>query len=251
MLTQPEINRYRRQIQLNEIQLKGQEQLKNAKVLVIGAGGLGCPVLQYLCAAGVGHLGIVDFDLVDETNLHRQVIFGDDDVGKPKARVVYQKLIQQNKYIKLEHHDCKLDVGNALELFSAYHIIVDCSDNFETRYIINDACVHLKKPMVYGGIHKFEGQMAVFNLNQNSPTYRCAFPEKSADADIINCSITGVLGTLPGIIGTMQANEVLKIITGIGEVVSGKMILYNGLNNTMNQINLRRNKDVLCSHFTG
>jgi sulfur-carrier protein adenylyltransferase/sulfurtransferase len=241
MLSQEEKKRYSRQIQLAELKTEGQQKLQDAKVLVVGAGGLGCPVLQYLAAAGVGTIGIVDFDLVEETNLHRQVLYATADVGKSKAEIASKRILEQNPLVKVEIFNTKLDNSNALKIISNYQIVLDCSDNFETRYAINDACVYLNKPFVYAGIHKFEGQLSVFNLDKESPTYRCVFPEKGEDEIIINCSITGVIGTLPGILGTMQANEVIKIITGIGEVCSGKMLLFNALNNSLTEVKVRRN----------
>lgn len=243
MLSKEEIKRYSRQIQLAELKTEGQQKLQDAKVLVAGAGGLGCPVLQYLSAAGVGTIGIVDFDLVEETNLHRQVLYATSDVGKSKAEIAAKRILEQNPLVKVEIFNSKLDNSNALKIISNYHIVVDCSDNFETRYAINDACVYLKKPFVYAGIHKFEGQLSVFNLDKDSPTYRCVFPEKVEDEIIINCSITGVIGTLPGILGTMQANEVIKIITGMGEVCSRKMLLFNALTNSFSEVKIKRNSN--------
>jgi molybdopterin/thiamine biosynthesis adenylyltransferase len=245
MLSQDEKKRYSRQIQLAELKNEGQQKLQDAKVLVVGAGGLGCPVLQYLAAAGVGTIGIVDFDLVEETNLHRQVLYATADVGKSKAEIASKRILEQNPLVKVEIFNTKLDNSNALKIISNYQIVLDCSDNFETRYAINDACVYLNKPFVYAGIHKFEGQLSVFNLDNESPTYRCVFPEKGEDEIIINCSITGVIGTLPGILGTMQANEVIKIITGIGEVCSGKLLLFNALNNSFSEVRVKRNQEAI------
>jgi adenylyltransferase/sulfurtransferase len=245
MLSQEEKKRYSRQIQLAELKNEGQQKLQDAKVLVVGAGGLGCPVLQYLAAAGVGTIGIVDFDLVEETNLHRQVLYATADVGKSKAEIASKRILEQNPLVKVEIFNTKLDNSNALKIISNYQIVLDCSDNFETRYAINDACVYLNKPFVYAGIHKFEGQLSVFNLDNESPTYRCVFPEKGEDEIIINCSITGVIGTLPGILGTMQANEVIKIITGIGEVCSGKLLLFNALNNSFSEVRVKRNQEAI------
>ena len=237
--------RYQRQILLKEFGIAGQQKLLQAKVLVIGAGGLGCPVLQYLTAAGIGCIGIVDNDVVSITNLHRQVLYATSDIGKSKVEIAAKQISEQNPFVKVEIFNSKLDNSNALELISNYQIVVDCSDNFETRYAINDACVFLNKPFVYAGIHKYEGQLSVFNLNSESPTYRCAFPEKGEDEIIINCSITGVIGTLPGIMGTMQANEVIKIITRIGEVCSGKILLFNALNNSFSEVKIKRNEEAI------
>ncbi|HKR07356.1 MAG TPA: HesA/MoeB/ThiF family protein [Bacteroidia bacterium] len=246
MLSKEEIKRYSKQLLLPEIGIKGQERLKNSRVLVIGAGGLGCPVLKYLAAAGVGTLGILDFDSVDETNLQRQVLYNTDDVGKSKALVAAEKISRINPHIKVESRNMKLESSNAFEIISDYDLIVDCSDNFPTRYLINDTCVFLNKLFVYGGIHKFEGQLSVFNFKTTDenygPTYRCAFPETHPEETLLNCSATGVIGIVPGIIGTLQANEVIKIITGIGEVCSEKMLVFNALNNTFIEIKIKRDE---------
>jgi molybdopterin/thiamine biosynthesis adenylyltransferase len=248
MLTKEEITRYSKQLLLPGIGMKGQEKLKDAKVLVIGAGGLGCPVLQYLAAAGVGSIGIVDFDSIDITNLHRQVLYADDDIGKEKAIIATSKIAALNPFIKLETFNVELEYSNARKIISGYDIIVDCTDNFETRYIINDVCVLSDKPFVYGGIHKFEGQLSVFNYSsidgKPGPTYRCLFPENKDDEVADNCSVSGVIGVLPGMIGTMQANEVIKMITGIGNVCSGKLLIFNSLNNIFTEIKVKRNEAV-------
>lgn len=233
MFSTEEIKRYSRHLILSEIGEAGQRKLKSAKVLVVGAGGLGCPVLQYLAAAGVGTIGIVDFDVVEESNLQRQVLYTAEDAGKQKAIVAKTKLAAQNPHIVLHSHAVALDSGNALELFSAYDIIVDGSDNFATRYLVNDACVILKKPLVFASIFKFEGQVSVFNYN-NGPTYRCLYPEPPAPGDVPNCSEIGVIGVLPGIAGTLQANEVIKLITGIGELLSGKLLSFDALSMQFN-----------------
>lgn len=255
MLTPKELNRYSRHIILPEIGQKGQEKLKQAKVLVVGAGGLGCPVLQYLTAAGVGTIGIVDFDKVDESNLQRQILYNVEDIGKQKAETARQKLSLMNPYINFEVYDTRLDKDNTLEIFKDYEIIVDGSDNFPTRYLVNDACVILDKPLVYGSISRFEGQVSVFNFIASEakqspsvdvgfrgagPTYRCLFPEPPNSEDVPNCAEAGVLGVLPGIIGTMQANEVIKIITGIGEPLSGKLFIFDALSFENRIINFKR-----------
>jgi len=231
MLSKEEQARYSKQIILPEVKLEGQEKLHAAKVLVIGAGGLGCPVLQYLAAAGVGTLGIVDGDQVEISNLQRQVLYTDDDIGQSKAMVAERKLKALNPHIAIKTYPVFIDNKNALELIRDYDIIVDGSDNFGTRYLVNDACVILDKPMVSGAIYKFEGQVSVFNYN-NGPTYRCIFPEPPGADESPNCADIGVIATLPGIIGTIQANEVIKMITGIGEVLSGKLLVIDTL--TMN-----------------
>jgi len=219
-LGEAEKNRYSRHILLDKVGLAGQEKLKSAKVLVIGAGGLGCPILQYLTAAGVGTIGIIDFDVVDETNLQRQILFNVDDVGKSKAQCAQVHLSKQNPFVNFQVYNERINTQNALELFNQYDIIVDGTDNFSTRYLVNDSCVIANKPLVYGAIFKFEGQVAVFNYN-NGPTYRCLFPEPPKAGSVPNCSDVGVMGVLPGLIGTQQANETIKIILQIGEVLSG------------------------------
>ncbi|MEN3324246.1 HesA/MoeB/ThiF family protein [Mariniflexile soesokkakense] len=223
------MNRYSRHIILSEIGQTGQDKITNAKVLVVGAGGLGCPVLQYLTAAGVGTLGIIDFDIVEESNLQRQILFGTSSLGKNKAEAAKNRLEDLNCEISITAYAKKLTYQNALELFNQYDIIVDGTDNFEVRYLINDACIITNKPLVFGAIYKFEGQVSVFNY-KNGPSYRCLFPNSPQKNSVPNCSEIGVLGVLPGIIGSMQANEVLKIILEIGDVLSGKFLCYNALN---------------------
>lgn len=221
-------NRYNRHIILSEIGQIGQDKISNAKVLVIGAGGLGCPISQYLAAAGVGTLGIIDFDIVDISNLQRQVLFGSSTLGKNKAEAAKARLEDLNSDISIIAYAEKLTHQNALNLFEQYDIIVDGTDNFETRYLVNDACIITNKPLVFGAIYKFEGQVSVFNY-KNGPSYRCLFPEAPKQGSVPNCSEIGVLGVLPGIIGTMQANEVLKIILELGNTLSGKLLCYNAL----------------------
>ena len=220
------MNRYSRHIILEDIGVDGQKKLNQAKVLVIGAGGLGCPVLQYLAAAGIGTIGIIDFDVVEESNLQRQILFGRSSLGQNKALAAKQRLIDINDTITITTYPEALTPQNALSLFENYDIIVDGTDNFATRYLINDAAVLTSKPVVYGAIYKFEGQVSVFNYD-NGPSYRCLFPEPPNENDIPNCSEVGVLGVLPGIIGSMQANEVLKIILDFKTVLSGKLYCYN------------------------
>jgi len=232
--------RYSRQTILPEVGEQGQQKLKNASILMIGAGGLGCPVLLYLAAAGVGRIGIVDVDKVDITNLHRQVLYTMEDEGKMKAEVAARKLIALNPEINIDVYPVWLSKENVLDIFSKYDIIVDGSDNFATRYLVNDACVMLNKPLVFGSIFKFEGQVSVFNY-QNGPTYRCLFPEAPAAGEVPNCSEIGVIGVLPGIIGSLQANEVIKIILEIGDVLSGILLMYDALSNAFHQLNVARN----------
>ncbi len=227
-LSAAETRRYSRHLLLPEVGAAGQLRLKAARVLVVGCGGLGCPVLQYLAAAGVGTLGLLDFDVVDESNLQRQVLYTTADVGRPKALAAAARLGAQNPLVSLVPHQNVLTTANALALLAGYDLVVDCSDNFATRYLVNDACVVLGKPLVYGAIFKFDGQVAVFNY-QNGPTYRCLYPAPPAPGEAPSCAEIGVLGVLPGLVGTLQATEVLKIIVGIGDVLSGRLLVIDAL----------------------
>jgi sulfur-carrier protein adenylyltransferase/sulfurtransferase len=220
------MTRYSRHILLPEVGQKGQDKLTRAKVLVIGAGGLGCPVLQYLAAAGVGTIGIVDFDVVEVSNLQRQILFGTSSLGMNKAVAAKSRLEDLNPTISINAYPEKLTATNALALFKSYDVIVDGTDNFESRYLINDAAIITNRPVVYGAIYKFEGQVSVFNY-QGGPSYRCLFPTPPKEGSVANCSEVGVLGVLPGIIGSMQANEVIKIMLGFATVLSGKLLCYN------------------------
>ncbi len=237
-LSAAETARYSRHLRLPEIGEAGQLRLKAARVLVVGCGGLGCPVLQYLAAAGVGTLGLLDFDTVDASNLQRQVLYGPADVGRPKAVVAAEKLRAQNPFITLQVHQELLAAANALALFAGYDLVLDCSDNFATRYLVNDACVVLGKPLVFGAIFKFEGQVTVFNY-QNGPTYRCLHPVPPAPGQAPNCAQIGVLGVLPGLLGTLQAAEALKIVLEIGEVLSGRLLLVDALSMRFQTIRFR------------
>jgi len=234
ILSPSEIRRYNRQIIIPEIGTTGQEKLKLAKVVVIGAGGLGCPVLQYLAAAGVGKIFIVEFDLVDETNLQRQVLYGSVDVGKLKSIIAKNRLENLNSYGEFNIFNLRLDKSNALNILKNFDLVVDATDNLESRYIINDACVIHNIPMVHGAIYKYEGVVSVFNY-KGGPTYRCynASAVNKKDKNPLPADV-GLLGVLPGITGTYMANEVIKIITETGEVLSGKVLLFNILNNTFN-----------------
>ena len=220
--------RYQRQTILDDFGPEAQARLGDAKVLVIGAGGLGVPVLTYLNAMGVGTLGAVDADMISLSNLHRQVLYTEQEVGRSKVGVATQKLQEQNPETDIIAHNTLLTLENALELIGAYDLVVDTSDNFPTRYLVNDACVLLKKPFIYGALHGFEGQVSVFN-HQGGPTYRCLFPNMPSANEVPNCNEHGVLGVIPGIVGNLQALEAVKVITGIGEVLSGKLLLFNGL----------------------
>lgn len=238
-LSPREIRRYGKQVMLPEIGLEGQEKLKASSVLVVGAGGLGCPVLQYLTAAGIGRIGIIEFDRVDETNLQRQVLYGSMDVGKLKSIIVRDRLDHLNSLVTLEIINLRLDENNAMQIIKGFDIIIDATDNYETRYIISDSCVILGKPMVHGSIYKYEGQVSVFNFN-GGPTYRCYNPfDKSKTAGNPKPSEVGLMGVLPGITGTYMANEVIKIITGTGDVLSGKILIFNIMNNSFRTIGIR------------
>lgn len=228
-------NRYIRQTILKEFGSEAQNKLSNASVLVVGVGGLGIPVLQYLNAMGVGTLGMVEQDVVDLSNLQRQVLYSESDIGKPKLQVALEKLKAQNSETTFKIYDTYLAPDNALEILADYDLVVDASDNFATRYLVNDACVILKKPFVYGALHSFEGQVSVFNY-QDGPTYRCLFPNMPNSAEIPNCNDNGVLGVIPGIVGNLQALEAVKVITGIGESLSGKLLLFDGLQQSYQKI---------------
>lgn len=235
------MNRYNRHIILSDVGQQGQDKLSNAKVLVIGAGGLGSPVLQYLAAAGIGKLGIIDFDIVEESNLQRQVLFGTSSLGMNKAIAAKKRLEDLNPIIIIDAISEKLTTENALQLFKQYDIVVDGSDNFTTRYLVNDAAILSNKPFVYGAIYKFEGQVSVFNYD-NGPSYRCLFPNPPKEGSVANCSEVGVLGVLPGIIGTMMANEIIKIILGFEHVLSGKLLCYNSKTADISTLKVNRNQ---------
>ena len=255
-LSAEEKEQYSRHLILEEIGVEGQLKLKKSKILVIGAGGLGCPILQYLSAAGVGTIGIIDDDIVDQSNLQRQVLFTHQDIGKSKAESAVQRLQLLNPYITFKSYKTRLTKDNALDLFKEYEIIVDGTDNFPTRYLINDAAVLANKPVVFGSIFKFDGQVSVFNY-QNGPSYRCLFPSPPKPNEVPNCSEIGVLGVLPGIIGSVQAAEALKIVLNLGEVLSGKLLTFSALtmkqtvlsfekNTSISITSLESNYDELC-----
>ena len=234
--------RYQRQIILKEFGEKGQQKLLQAKVLVIGAGGLGCPVLQYLAAAGVGTIGIVDDDTVSLTNLHRQVLYSVNDIGLPKADRATAVLRGLNPDINIIPYNERLTVENALEIFRSFDIIIDGTDNFSTRYMINDACVLSGKPLIYGAISQFEGQVTIFNSSRGNDdlpvNYRDLFPQPPKEDEVLNCAEAGVLGVLPGIIGTMMANETIKLITGMGEPLINRLLTFNALSNQVYELEL-------------
>lgn len=241
--TSKELKRYNRHLILPEFGKEGQEKLKRARVLVIGAGGLGSPVLLYLTAAGVGTIGIIDDDKVDESNLQRQVLFDTKDIGYAKAEISVAKLSQQNPHVSFKSYPERLTSENAVELFAQYDVIVDGTDNFPTRYLVNDACVLTNKPLIFGSIFKFDGQVSVFNYNEG-PTYRCLFPEPPQAGEVPSCSQVGVIGVLPGIIGSLQAAETIKIITGIGEPLSGKLMHFNALTMNSEMFTISKNPEI-------
>ncbi|MGB7393992.1 MAG: HesA/MoeB/ThiF family protein [Pricia sp.] len=227
--------RYNRQIILPGFGPEAQERLSRSKVLVVGAGGLGVPVLTYLNAMGVGILGIVDSDTVSLSNLHRQVLYSEKDIGRPKVDVALERLKVQNSDTELVGHNTFLTKENALTIIAEYDVVVDASDNFPTRYLVNDACVVMNRPFVYGALHGFEGQVSVFN-HEGGPTYRCLFPTMPKSDEVPDCNQNGVLGILPGIIGNLQALETVKVLTGVGESLSGKLLLFDSLTNSFQKI---------------
>ena len=246
-LTNEEILRYSRHLIMPEVGMDGQLKLKNAKVLLIGTGGLGAPLGLYLTAAGVGKIGLVDFDVVDFTNLQRQVTFGSSDVGKPKTEAARARLSNLNPDVEIATYETKLTSENALELFKDYDIIVDGTDNFPTRYLVNDACLLLGKPNVYGSIFRFEGQVTVFGM-PDGPCYRCLYPEPPPPGLVPSCAEGGVLGVLPGIIGSLQAMETIKLILGRGDSLVGRLLLFDALALKFRELKLRKNANCpMCS----
>ncbi len=243
-LTHEEIRRYGRHLILPEVGREGQEKLKRGKVLLIGAGGLGSPAALYLAAAGVGTLGVAEFDEVDETNLQRQILYAAGDVGRPKIEVATERLKEINPHVTVEPHAFRFDVSNALDLISSYDLVVDGSDNFSTRYLVNDACVLAGKPDVFGSIFRFEGQVSVF-CAQEGPCYRCLFPEPPPPGAVPSCAEAGVLGVLPGVIGSLQANEALKLLLGKGRPLVGRLLLFDALAGGFRELVLPR--DEACS----
>lgn len=239
-LSEEQRQRYLRHLLLPEIGLAGQEKLLAAKVLVVGAGGLGSPAALYLAAAGVGTLGIVDADVVDESNLQRQILHSTAEVGRLKVDSARHRLRELNPDIEIITHPVRLTSANALEIIRAYDIVVDGCDNFATRYLTNDACVFLRKPNVYGALYRFEGQASVFHTATGGPCYRCLFPEPPPPGAVPSCAEAGVLGVLPGIIGTIQATEAIKLILGIGRPLIGRLLLYDALQMEFRTITLKR-----------
>ncbi len=243
-LSPQELQRYNRHIILPEVGLDGQQKLKESSVLLIGAGGLGSPLAMYLAAAGVGRIGIVDFDVVDESNLQRQIIHGQSTIAKPKLESAKARMLDINPHIQIDSYAEPLLSENALRVFEGYQALADGTDNFPTRYLVNDACVLSNKPYVYGSIFRFEGQVSVFHY-KGGPCYRCLYSEPPPPGLVPSCAEGGVFGVLPGVIGCMQATEVLKILLDIGDVVSERLIIFDALHMKFRQLKLRRNKDCL------
>ena len=247
-LSSEEFIRYSRHLSLPEVGIEGQKKIKAAKVLVVGAGGLGCPVSLYLAAAGVGTIGMVDFDVVDISNLQRQILFGVDQEGKSKLESAKERLVNLNPHTDYILHEVALSSENALEIIKDYDMVVDGTDNFPTRYLVNDACVLLEKPNVYGSIYRFDGQVSVFNY-EDGPCYRCLYPSPPPPGLVPSCAEGGVLGVLPGIIGTLQANEALKIILGIGDLMVERFLLFDALGMEFNELKIKKNDDcVVCGN---
>ena len=246
-LTVDEVRRYSRHLIIPDVGMMGQRRLMNAKVLCVGAGGLGSPALMYLAAAGVGTLGIVEFDVVDESNLQRQIIHGQSDIGKSKAQSAKESIAEINPYVKVNIHEVRLDVDNVMELFSQYDLIVDGTDNFATRYLVNDAAVLLKKPYVWGSIYRFDGQASVF-WAEHGPCYRCLYPEPPPPGMVPSCAEGGVLGVLCASIGSIQTTEAIKLIAGIGEPLVGELIVYDALEMSYRKVKIRKDPNCpICS----
>jgi adenylyltransferase/sulfurtransferase len=243
-LSVEEVRRYSRHLIIPDVAMAGQKRLKNSKVLAIGAGGLGSPTLMYLAAAGVGTLGIIDFDVVDESNLQRQIIHGQSDIGRSKAESARNSIVVINPLVTVKLHEERLDSSNVMDIFSQYDLIVDGTDNFATRYLVNDACVLLGKPYVWGSIYRFDGQASVF-WAEHGPCYRCLYPEPPPPGMVPSCAEGGVLGVLCGTIGALQTNEAIKLLTGIGEPLLGSLMVYDALEMEFRKIKVR--KDPNCA----
>ena len=241
-LSVDEVRRYSRHLIIPDVGMTGQKRLKNAKVLCVGAGGLGSPALMYLAAAGVGTLGIVEFDTVDESNLQRQIIHGQSDIGRPKAESARDSVLEINPYVHVNLHTDRLDSSNVMDLFAQYDLIVDGTDNFATRYLVNDACVLLGKPYVWGSIYRFDGQASVF-WAEHGPCYRCLYPEPPPPGMVPSCAEGGVLGVLCASIGSIQVTEAIKLLTGIGDTLLGRLMVYDALEMTYRQVRIRKDPD--------
>ncbi len=247
-LSPVEVQRYSRHLILPDVGMAGQRKLKAASVLLVGAGGLGSPLVLYLAAAGIGRIGIVEYDHVDASNLQRQVIYSVDDIGQSKVAIARERILGLNPDAQVDCYDEPLSSANALEIFAPYDLIIDGTDNFPTRYLVNDACVMLGKPNVYGSIFRFEGQLTLFAFD-DGPCYRCLFPNPPPPGAVPNCAEGGVLGVLPGIIGTMQATEAIKLIAGIGETMKNRLLLIDVAEMDFTELNVRKNPDcVVCGN---
>ena len=245
-LTPAELRRYSRHLTLEEVGLDGQRRLKGGSVLVVGCGGLGSPAALYLAAAGVGRIGLVDFDAVDESNLQRQIAHGTAQIGRPKLDSMRARLADLNPHVTVETHDLRLSSGNALDVIRGYDVVLDGTDNFPSRYLVNDACALLGKPLVYGSILRFEGQASVFDA-ANGPCYRCLFPQPPEPGAVPSCAEAGVLGVLPGVIGCIQANEAIKLLLGAGETLLGRLLLYDAWTLRFREVRLAKDPDCpLC-----
>jgi len=240
--TAEELRRYSRQLSLPEFGVDGQQRLASARVLIVGAGGLGCPAAIYLAAAGTGEIGIVDFDKIDLSNIHRQILYSTEDIGRAKIDIARERILAANPNVDVETFDARLSSTNALDIMRGFDVVIDASDNFPTRYLVNDASVMLGIPTIYGSIHRFEGQLSVFGAT-NGPCYRCLFREPPPAGSVPNCAEAGVLGVLPGIIGTLQATEAIKLLTGIGDPLVGRLLLFDALTMSFRTIALRRDPD--------
>ena len=238
-----QLDRYSRHIIMDDVGPEGQKELLDARVLCIGAGGLGSPIIQYLAAAGVGHLGIVDDDVVERSNLQRQIIHGDDDVGRPKVESAADYVAQLNPDVTVEPHELRLGPGNVEGFLEEYDVVVDGSDNFATRYLVNDACTLAGVPFSHGAILRFEGQMTTFEATDEGPCYRCLFPEAPPAGTVPDCATAGVLGVLPGTVGCVQATETVKLVLGYGETLDGRMIFYDAADMTFDEIRVEKRPD--------
>jgi molybdopterin/thiamine biosynthesis adenylyltransferase/rhodanese-related sulfurtransferase len=241
IITPREYRRYGRHLIIPEVGMEGQRRLKASKILVIGTGGLGSPCALYLAAAGIGTIGLIDFDIIDETNLHRQILYTDKDVGKSKVRTAKERLVSVNPNVTIKTHEEKLTSQNALEIFKDYDAIVDGTDNFPTRYLTNDASVMLGKPNIYASIFRFEGQVTIFDPKLGGPCYRCLYPKPPPPGLVPSCAEGGVLGVLPGLVGLIQATETIKLILGKGEPLIGRLLVYDALTMTFEELKIRRN----------
>ena len=242
MLSPEERSRYARHLSLPEVGEEGQRRLKKSAALIVGAGGLGSPVALYLAAAGVGRIGLVDFDRVDASNLQRQILYGESSVGAPKVEAAWQRLRDLNRHVRVETFNDRLSSRNAMALFEPYDVVIDGTDNFATRYLVNDACVLSSKPNVYGSVYRFEGQLSVFHTTRG-PCYRCLYPDPPPPHLVPSCAEGGVLGVLPGVIGTMQATEAIKLLAGIGEPLIGRLLLFDALAMSFRTLQLEKNAD--------